>query len=205
MGITPRGVVRKCNLISFLRQSMVIAISPCANLALFIAFPKRALANSFVDYSVSIHGNVCTASVEVISFDDGKLSIELRLAHLRRVHVRDYVTFKWEFPVWPQSRPLRGSCSFNVTCLVCPSFTTPVASITALTTQPEYDLDERQTQPSWRVLAPSFASNPLPSGEDLSVGGMFYVWAIEEDGRANITVRLQDCSGEWAGPMEPPS
>src|SRR5689334_23443238 len=30
-----------------------------------------------------------------------------------------------------------------------------------------------------------------------NVGIIFYVWPIEDDARANVTVQLEDCSGEW--------
>ena len=53
----------------------------------------------------------------------------------------------------------------------------------------------------WHRATPAAQSHPV---KIYNVGTHFYVWPIEEDGRANITVRLEDCSGEWAGPMMPP-
>lgn len=54
----------------------------------------------------------------------------------------------------------------------------------------------------WHRATPAASSHPV---KIYSVGTLFYVWPIEEDGRADITVRLDDCSGEWAGPMGPPA
>ena len=53
----------------------------------------------------------------------------------------------------------------------------------------------------WHRATPAALSHPV---KIYSVGALFYVWPIEDDGRADITVRLDDCSGEWAGPMTPP-
>ena len=53
----------------------------------------------------------------------------------------------------------------------------------------------------WHRATPAAQSHPV---KIYNVGTHFFVWPIEEDGRANITVRLEDCSGEWAGPMMPP-
>jgi hypothetical protein len=54
----------------------------------------------------------------------------------------------------------------------------------------------------WHRVTSAAHSHPV---KIYNVGSRFYVWAIEEDGRADITVRLEDCSGEWAGPMAPPA
>jgi hypothetical protein len=53
----------------------------------------------------------------------------------------------------------------------------------------------------WHRATPASQSHPV---KIYNVGSFFYVWPIEEDGRAEIRVRLDDCSGEWAGPMVPP-
>jgi hypothetical protein len=53
----------------------------------------------------------------------------------------------------------------------------------------------------WHRATPASLSHPV---KIYSVGSLFYVWPIEEDRRADVTVRLDDCSGEWAGPMLPP-
>ena len=53
----------------------------------------------------------------------------------------------------------------------------------------------------WHRATPASLSHPV---KIYSVGTLFYVWPIEEDARAGITVRLDVCSGEWAGPMVPP-
>lgn len=54
----------------------------------------------------------------------------------------------------------------------------------------------------WHRATPRSHSHPV---KVYRVGGSFYVWPIEEDARADITVRLEDCSGEWSGPMMPPA
>jgi hypothetical protein len=53
----------------------------------------------------------------------------------------------------------------------------------------------------WHRATPAAHSHPV---KIYNVGTIFYVWPVEDDARANVTVQLEDCSGEWAGPMEPP-
>jgi hypothetical protein len=53
----------------------------------------------------------------------------------------------------------------------------------------------------WHRATPASQCHPV---KVFNVGSFFYVWPIEEDGRVDIRVRLDDCSGEWAGPMVPP-
>jgi hypothetical protein len=47
----------------------------------------------------------------------------------------------------------------------------------------------------WHRATPTALSHPA---KIYSVGANLYVWPIEEDDRANVSVRLEDCSGEWA-------
>ena len=63
--------------------------------------------------------------------------------------------------------------------------------------------NERPKMPGvyWHRATPAALSHAV---KIYSVGTLFYVWSIEEDGRADIAIQLDDCSGEWAGPMMPP-
>jgi hypothetical protein len=36
-------------------------------------------------------------------------------------------------------------------------------------------------------------------------GIVLYLWPLDDYAKAHITVKLDDCSGEFAGPMEPPT
>ncbi len=37
-----------------------------------------------------------------------------------------------------------------------------------------------------------------------NAGVVFYLWPMDDYARAHVTVRLEDCSSEFAGPMDPP-
>jgi hypothetical protein len=38
-----------------------------------------------------------------------------------------------------------------------------------------------------------------------NAGVVFYVSPLDDYAKASLSVRLEDCSGEFAGPMEPPT
>jgi hypothetical protein len=38
-----------------------------------------------------------------------------------------------------------------------------------------------------------------------NAGVVYYLWPLDDYANANLTVRLDDCSGEFSGPMEPPT
>ena len=38
-----------------------------------------------------------------------------------------------------------------------------------------------------------------------NAGDVLYIRSLDDSAHANLTVRLDDCSGEWAGPLELPA
>jgi len=63
--------------------------------------------------------------------------------------------------------------------------------------------NEKPTQVGWYWFRKDRDSRAHPV-KIYNAGVVFYLWPMDHYARAHVTVRLEDCSGEFAGPMEPP-